>query len=114
MVDAAIYEVYDVISQSKNSTITAGGMVVLGGRNFKVVVEEDQPTIGVYLDDSEGDHSRIEAKSLGENTSGKIILQVPNLSAGTYHLRIVTQVTNGSVLLKEPRTIYFEPNLTVL
>ena len=112
--DAGIYEVLDVISQAKNSIITAGGMIVLSGRNFKVSGAEDQPLIGVFLDDDEGDHSRIEAKSLAENTPGKIILQLPNLGAGIYHLRIVTQWTNGGTPLKEPRTIFFEPALTIL
>ena len=86
---------------------------MLTGRNFKVGGADDQPTIGVYFDDDEGDHSRIEAKALAENTAGKIILQVPSLGTGTYRLRIVTQLSNGSSLLKEPRTITFDTDLTV-
>ena len=46
-------------------------------------------------------------------TEREIILQVPNLSAGVYHLRIMTQRTRGGTLLKEPRTIYFETDLIV-
>jgi hypothetical protein len=111
--DAAIYMLTDVKSKTKNGKLTIGGMVVVDGANFKVGGEDDQPTVGVYFDDVGGDSTRIEAEDLGVNTAGQIVLQVPNLNPGVYHLRIVTQVTHGGSLLKEPRTITFEPDLIV-
>jgi hypothetical protein len=38
---------------------------------------------------------------------------VPALTAGAYKLEIVTQYTHGAHLLKDPRTIAFEPEFTV-
>jgi hypothetical protein len=112
-VDAAIYEVTDVASQLKNGHITRNGMLVVDGKNIKVEGAVDQPSIGVYFDDGGGDSVRIDANALGVNTAGKIVLLVPNLNAGTYHIRVVTQYSHGGTLLKEPRVITFEPDLIV-
>jgi hypothetical protein len=111
--DAAIYEVSDVTSKSKNSELTRNGLLVLEGKNFKVEGDADHPNIGVYFDDAGGDTVRIDPTALATNTAGRIVLQVPNLNAGIYHLRLVTQYSHGSSILKEPRTITFEADLIV-
>ncbi|MHC6203207.1 DUF4469 domain-containing protein [Breznakiellaceae bacterium SP9] len=49
-----------------------------------------------------------------ENRSGKVLVVVPSdIPAGTYRLEIVAQFSHSSVLLKEPRTITSNADLTV-
>jgi hypothetical protein len=51
---------------------------------------------------------------LTQNDPKKIICRVPALGAGDYTLKIVTCFSNGTTMLKQPRTIVYELPLKVL
>ena len=64
---------------------------------------------------SAADGSRAKVtKHFAENRDSKVIAVVPAaIPAGVYRLEIVTQHTHGSALLKEPRTVSYDVDLTV-
>ncbi|WP_342343994.1 DUF4469 domain-containing protein [Carboxylicivirga mesophila] len=47
------------------------------------------------------------------NKNKELIVMVPALAPGDYELQVVTQGTNGSILLKEPRTEQLDSILSV-
>ncbi|MDR0606576.1 MAG: DUF4469 domain-containing protein [Bacteroidales bacterium] len=47
------------------------------------------------------------------NNPSELIIMIPALPSGTYHLEVTTQFSNGSTLLKESRTAIFDRTLTV-
>ena len=87
-----------------DGTVTPGGMVQLKGNKIKCI-NADGSGIGkltLYNDSESGE----EVSVLGVNEPSKIIFVFPTgLLAGNYRLEIETYYTQGSVLLKEPRTL---------
>jgi hypothetical protein len=76
-------------------------------------VKGDNEAIGVFFVNT-ADGNRVKVvKNFAENRSRKVIAVVPaDIAAGTYRLEIVTQFSQGSGILKEPRTILFATDLT--
>jgi hypothetical protein len=52
--------------------------------------------------------------NLAENSATKIIGMVPDLPAGEWKVKIVTQYTDGGKFLKEPRAVESAFTLTVV
>jgi hypothetical protein len=76
-------------------------------------VEGDESACGVWFV-NQGDGSRTKiAEHLGSNRSNELLGLIPPLPAGTYRLEVVTQFAGSGVLLKEPRTVKGESELTV-
>ncbi|GMO45467.1 MAG: hypothetical protein Pg6C_07490 [Treponemataceae bacterium] len=108
---AYIDEIADAHTGALNSAVTPGGMVRVTGHKIKA--EGGKPEVGVWFV-NKADGARVKvAENLGLNRAAEVMAQAPALAAGTYALEIVTQYSNGTVLLKEPRTIRAEPELTV-
>ncbi|GHV12269.1 hypothetical protein FACS189491_04950 [Spirochaetia bacterium] len=63
---------------------------------------------------AEGNARTRVTENLGINKGTELMAEIPALEPGQYKLEIVTQYSNGTVLLKEPRVILAEPELTVL
>ena len=90
---ANIAEILDMTTGKTDGTVTPGGMVQLKGSIGKLTL---------YNDSESGE----EVSVLGVNEPSKIIFVFPTgLLAGNYRLEIETYYTQGSVLLKEPRTL---------
>jgi hypothetical protein len=107
-----IDEFIDITAEAVNETLTPGGMFNISGHKIKV--EGDKADIGVYFVSAADPARRVKVEGhLAENTASRLIGIIPALSAGAWHLEIVTQFSSGSNLLKEPRTIAFGPALTV-
>jgi hypothetical protein len=80
----------------------------------KIKVEGSDPACGVwFVSQAAGSVRTKVTENLGLNKSAEIMALIPALSAGTYKLEIVTRVSGGAALLKEPRVIKAESVLTV-
>ncbi|MDR2536936.1 MAG: DUF4469 domain-containing protein [Treponema sp.] len=115
LADASCYidEFIDVSTEAVNETLTPGGMFNISGH--KVKVAGDSPDVGVYFVSAADPSQRVKvAGHLAENAASKLIGVIPALTPGAYTLEVVTQYTHGGSPLKEPRTITFAPQLTVL
>ena len=104
VLDLSGAEVLDMTTGKTDGTVTPGGMVQLKGNKIKCI-NADGSGIGkltLYNDSESGE----EVPVLGVNEPSKIIFVFPTgLLAGNYRLEIETYYTQGSVLLKEPRTL---------
>jgi hypothetical protein len=109
---AVIGLVTDVLTGKTDGTISAGGDILITGEKIKIVPGDDS-VFGVFFVDVNGDETPLDYP-MTENNPKKIVCRVPSqLSDGTYTLRIVTLYSNGSTLLKNPRTIEYELPLKV-
>jgi hypothetical protein len=111
-IDAYIDTVYDFYSETSDSELTPGHNIKVEGDRIKII--GDDASIGLYFV-KQSDNSRIPVNhhDLPVNSRNELIVLVPTLVPDTYKVEIVTQFTNGSNLLKEPRTITFDKILTV-
>jgi hypothetical protein len=108
---AYIDEIIDVHSEAVNSTITPGSMIHILGNKIKV--EGEDTGTGVWFV-SQADGARVKiTERLGINRASEIVGTIPALTAGTYQVEVVTQFSNGTTVLKEPRIIKAETALTV-
>ena len=104
-----VLEVKDSITQSVNENITSGGVVEITGSMLKI--EGDNRQVGVsFVDDNS---QSFPVTTLVDNKPARLIVIVPTLPAGTYHVQIKTQY-NGGGGLKEPRIGTFSKLLTVI
>ncbi|MDR2418029.1 MAG: DUF4469 domain-containing protein [Treponema sp.] len=107
---AYIDEIVDAHSAALNSVLTPGGMLHITGHKIKV--EGDEADCGVwFVAEADGARTKV-SENLGLNRATEVIAQIPALSVGAYRLEIVTRHSHGT-LLKEPRTIKAEPELSV-
>ena len=111
---ASIGLVTNTLDGNTDGTITPGDDILIEGAKIKVAGDEE--LCGVYFvlrDAAEETIHKVERR-LTQNNPSSIIARVPaTLEPGAYTLRIVTQFTGGSNLLKEPRTLEYEMPLTV-
>ena len=116
LADASGYidEFIDVSTEAVNETLTPGGQFRVSGHKIKVA--GDNPEVGVYFVSATDTSQRVKvAGHFAENAASRVIGIIPlDLAMGGYSLEIVTQYTQGGSLLKEPRTIVFPIQLTVL
>jgi hypothetical protein len=102
--DAYIDEFIDVSTGAVNETVTPGSQFSIAGHKIKVAGTE--PGVGVFFVSVLVPYARMRVTApLAENAAGRVIGIVPVLIPGEWNLEIVTQYTNGSNLLKEPRAI---------
>jgi hypothetical protein len=104
-----IAEVEDVASGTVDEKLTPKGVVVILGSRIKIA---GGPDCGLYLvkpPASSGD--KIQGNFV-ENYPTRLSIQLPDLSAGTYRVQVITRYGAGG-LLKEPRTIDYGVDLVV-
>lgn len=108
---ARIGLVTDTFTGLSDGTITPGDDIRIEGEKIRVAGEAEG--VGVFFVDSEGKTTAV-TRRFTQNDPKCILARVPaELTGGTYTLRIVTQFSNTSTMLKEPRTIEYELPLTV-
>jgi hypothetical protein len=106
------------------STGKADGMIILGqafsieGSKIKIEPAEDT-NLGVFLQ-YVGPTSdpvppiRIASRPI-QNSPIKLVFLLPaNIDEGPYQLSVVTRYSNGSILLKDPRTITYAETINVV
>lgn len=103
--------VTDALTALTDGSITPGDDIQIEGDKIRVV--GDAEGIGVFFVDSEGKATPV-TRRLTHNDPKYVLARVPaDLPAGSYTLRIVTQYSNSSTLLKAPRSIDYQRLLTV-
>ncbi len=103
----------DSLTGAVNSTITPNTVLVIKGERLQVESDEaNTDAVGVFFINTT-DSNSTKATQIISNKNKELMVMVPALSAGDYELKVVTQYTNGSVLLKEPRTEQLEYILSV-
>jgi hypothetical protein len=107
---AYIAEALDVASGTSDEKLTSGGVLTLLGSRIKIAGED--PSCGLYLVQPEGTALKVTGNFV-ENHPTRLSAQLPALAAGTYRVRVVTQYSSSSTLLKEPRQIDYGADLTV-
>ncbi|WP_346983678.1 DNA-binding domain-containing protein [Chryseobacterium sp. POE27] len=108
---AIILQVTDVKSGSVNDLLTPGRNLKIAGSKIKVAGND--PFVGVFFVNTTSNvRTIVEESDMVTNNPSELIVVVPPLPAGTYHLEVVTQYA-GSIMLKEPRTAVFDRELTV-
>ena len=105
-----IQEVKDSISGSYNDKLTPGGVIEIRGNTLKI--EGDMPECGLWFVFEDGTETK--ASVFIENKPARIIAMIPVLSAGEYHVKIVTQFSGGGKPLKTQKTCTFTKTLSVM
>lgn len=107
---AGIGLVTDTATGLTNGTITVGDDILIAGDKIRVI--GDDPGIGVFFVNEEGTSVPV-TRRFTQNDPKSVLARVPaDLPKGTYTLRVVTQYSNTSTLLKEPRTIDYDRPLS--
>ena len=83
---------------------TAGRCFTLTGKNLKVM--GTHPSVGITLTNKEGECIRIGEECMVVNWPSKLRFIIPeDMPEGEYELRVTTQSSSGTYLLKEPRSV---------
>jgi hypothetical protein len=108
----AIGTVTDTATGAIDSTLTPGMILVVQGKKLKLM--GDDPSVGVYFTNTlTGETYKVSARAVIENHPAKLLLQVPALPPGDYHLSIITQYVGRSLPTKTPVSIALRFPLTV-
>jgi len=111
--DASLFigQVLDVKTGSINDLLTPNRNLKISGYKLKIV--GDSPQNGIYFVRQEGEERiKVDATDIVTNNPSELVIVIPPLETGKYHLEVTTQYAISS-LLKEPRTCVFDKNLTV-
>ena len=83
---------------------TAGRCFTLTGKNLKVM--GTHPSVGITLTNEAGECIRIAEGCMVGNWPSKLMLIIPeDMPEGEYELRVTTQSSSGTHLLKVPRSV---------
>ncbi len=103
--------VTDTLTDKTDGAITPSDDIRVEGTRIKVV--GDAAGVGVYFVPEDGKNPVKVTRKLTQNDPKQLLVRVPALPDGKYTLRIVTQYSNSTQLLKEPRTIEYKKLLVV-
>ncbi|MDR2148234.1 MAG: DUF4469 domain-containing protein [Tannerella sp.] len=104
-----IQEVKDSVSNTVNEKLTARGVAEVRGYNLKI--DGDSPACGLWFIDQNG--AEIKAEILVENKPSRIIALIPDLPAGSYQVKVVTQYLGNAKFLKTPKQYVYPKSLGV-
>jgi len=111
---AAIDSITDSTTGAVNGEITPGKAVTIAGKKIRVVPEEGETVASCIIWTNLDTQQIIEQEDAPVvNDPSKLILQLPELMAGTYTLGIKTLFSSPSATLKESRYITSKAKLTV-
>ncbi len=100
-----VISVYDVESAGEGE-LTPGGFLKITGKN--ILVTGDNEDVGLYFvnEDDESKSVTLGADKIGVNTSSEIACVVPELEAGNYLIKVVTQCSKTSPRSESLECIY--------
>ncbi|MDR2147247.1 MAG: DUF4469 domain-containing protein [Tannerella sp.] len=104
-----IQEVKDSVSNTVNAKLTQRGVVEVRGYNLKI--DGDSPACGLWFIDQNG--AETKAGVIVENKPARIIALIPDLPAGSYQVKVVTQYAGGGRWLKTPKQFVYPKTLAV-
>jgi hypothetical protein len=103
--------VTDSSTKATDGHITPSSIIVITGDKLRIS-PEDEEGLGVFFVDEAG--ANIPVELISQNDPKKLTVLVPALASGTYTLQIITRFSNGTTVLKVPRTIIYDTPLIVL
>ena len=107
----AIMQVTDIRTGSVNDLLTPNRNLRINGSKLKIT--GDNPANGIcFINTQTQERIAVDAADIVNNNPSELIIVIPALTAGTYHLEVTTQFS-GSAPLKEPRKCIFDKPLTV-
>ena len=93
----------DATTKGTSYTVTPGSIYRVRGKNVKIAGED--PSVGIFFVDEEGTETQVPMAQVAMNNPSELRFIVPaGLTDGVYKLRLVTQYSSTSRLLKEPRS----------
>jgi hypothetical protein len=111
-IGTVIARVTDVKTGSVNDLLTPDRNLKISG--YKLKIAGDDSANGVFFIDENGNRTQVDPTDIVSNNPSELMIIIPSLSQGTYHLEITTQYGgNTKTFLKEPRTTVFDRILTV-
>jgi hypothetical protein len=107
-----IGQVTDVKTGSVNDLLTPNRNLIIVGDRLKLA--GTNPDVGVYfIDQDTGVATKVDPTDVVTNNPSELIIVIPTLSGRKYKVEVKTQFSSGSTLLKEPRSMVFDAELTV-
>jgi hypothetical protein len=112
-VRTCIQSVTDIKSGSVDAMLTPGRNIRILGQRLKI--EGPDPSNGLYFepDDDSGTLVKVEESEFVVNNPSEIVAVIPDLTKGSWRVRVITQFSTGPKPLKTPRKITFDKNLIV-
>jgi len=104
-----IQEVKDVISDTVNDKLTPKGVLELRGYSLKI--NGTDPACGLWFVAENG--TETNAVKFIENMPARIIVMIPELPAGKYQVKVVTQYMGNNKFLKTPKQFIYPKTLVV-
>ncbi|MDR0411287.1 MAG: DUF4469 domain-containing protein [Treponema sp.] len=108
---AIITAVTDVKTGSVNHLLTPGRTLRIYGGKLKVMGKD--ASVGVFFIGADGKTVKVEPSDIVENKPTEVIVMIPELEVGEYHLRLATQFAGSGSLAKKVHTADFAEPLTV-
>ena len=102
-----IQEVKDCTTGIVNEKLTAKGVVEIRGYNLRI--DGDDPEIGLWFIDEAGKETK--ANIIIENKPSRIMAMIPELAAGNYNIKIVSQYSVGGNILKSLKNFTYSKSL---
>ena len=111
---AYIAHVTDIKTGSINDLLTPGRNLRISGSKIKIAGSSD--VNGVFFINQETlARTAVDPSDIVVNNPSEVLIIIPPLSAGVYHVEIVTRFgSNSKTLLKEPRTAVLDRALTAV
>jgi len=107
-----IQYVVDNHSGSENNLLTPSNALKIKGINVKLV--GSHPDVGVYfINETTGERTKVPATDVVINENSRLMIMIPDLQSGSYHLEYITQYAGSAIPLAEPRSSTFAPTLQV-
>jgi hypothetical protein len=106
--------IHDVKTNTSNEKITQGGTVKIGGHNLKIA--GNAPSVCVeFINVNGGSIYQVQPQDIIINNPGELIIIAPKMVIGEkVEVHVTTQYSGNSRLLKVPRSVTFERELTVM
>ncbi|MDR0768295.1 MAG: DUF4469 domain-containing protein [Dysgonamonadaceae bacterium] len=106
--------IHDVQTNTSNEKVTQGGTVKITGHNIKIA--GDNKEIGIeFISLETGSTYKVPAGYIITNHPSELLIIAPKMPAGEQViLKITTQYANTAKFLKDPRSITFHKELTVV
>ena len=107
-----IQQVLDHHTGSENNLLTPSNALKIKGKNVKLI--GSHPDVGVYfINETTNERTKLPATDVIINENSRLMIVIPELQPGIYHLEYITQYAGKGTPLLEPRSSTFECPLHV-
>lgn len=108
-----IYRVQDVKSGQVNALITPNRNLKIFGDKLCIAGEKEDNGV-FFVPVATGTTVKVDPTDIVDNSPKQLTIVIPELPAGDYTLRVVTQFSSSATVVKEPRSYDFEKILNVV